>query len=82
MHVGPWKFEIFHKCALSSLPTVLDGGGALAGGEVGPGEANKRAGSAIGLTLDRLVLKVRLGRSPASGVGGADAARPWRLGRR
>jgi hypothetical protein len=59
-----------------------DGGGALAGGEVRLGEANKRAGSAIGLTLDRLVVEVRPGRSPASGGGRADAARPRKLGRR
>jgi hypothetical protein len=54
----------------------------LAGGEVGPGEANKRQGSAIGLTRDRLVVVVRPERSPASGGGGAEAARPRRLGRR
>jgi hypothetical protein len=37
---------------------------------VGPGEANKRQRSAIGLTRDRLVVVVRSGRSPASGRGG------------
>jgi hypothetical protein len=42
-------------------PTIPDGSGTLAGGEVGPEEANKRAGSAIVLTLDRLVVKVRGG---------------------
>jgi hypothetical protein len=57
-----------------------DGGGALAGGEVRPGQANKQARSAIGLTLDRLVVEVRPGRSPARvaaeqkrrGHGGSD----------
>jgi hypothetical protein len=49
---------------------------------VGPAQANKRHGVAIGLTLDRLVVEVRLGRSPASGGGGAEAARPRKLGRR
>jgi hypothetical protein len=54
----------------------------LAGSEVGHGEANKRQGSAIGLTRDRLVVEIRPGRSLASGGGGAEAARPRRLGRR
>jgi hypothetical protein len=63
-------------------PTVPDGGGALAGSEVRHGEANKQAGSAIGLTLDQLVVEVRPEKSPASGGDGAEAARPWRLGRR
>jgi hypothetical protein len=39
---------------------------------VGPGEANKRQRSAIGLTRDRLVVVIRSGRSPASGGGGAE----------
>jgi hypothetical protein len=43
------------------------------------GEANKRQGSAIGLTRDRLVVEVRPGRSPASGGGEAEATRPRRL---
>jgi hypothetical protein len=48
----------------------------LAGGEVSHGGTNKRQGSAIGLTCDRLVVVVRPGRSPASGGGGgAEAAR-------
>jgi hypothetical protein len=63
-------------------PTGPNGGGVLTGGEVWHGEANKRQGSAIGLTRDRLVEEVRPGRSPASGGGGAEAARPQRLGRR
>jgi hypothetical protein len=81
MHTGPWKFLKLHNNVLGSLPTVPDGGGALADGEVRHGVANKRQGSAIGLTRDRLVVKVRPGRWPASGGGGAEAARPRRLGR-
>jgi hypothetical protein len=59
-----------------------DGGGVLAGREVRLGEANKRAGGAIGLTLDRLVVEVWPGRSPASGGGGAEVVRPRKLGQR
>jgi hypothetical protein len=54
----------------------------LAGREVRLGEANKRAGGAIGLTLDRLVVEVWPGRSPASGGGGAEVVRPRKLGQR
>jgi hypothetical protein len=54
----------------------------LAGGEVGHGEVNKRKGNEIGLTRDRLVEEDRPVRSPASGGGGAGAARPRELGRR
>jgi hypothetical protein len=54
----------------------------LAGGEVGHGEANKRQGCEIELTRDRLVKEDRPGRSPASGGGSAEAARPWGLGQR
>jgi hypothetical protein len=53
----------------------------LAGSEVGHGELNKRQGNAIRLTRDRLVEEDRPGRSPASGGGGAEAARPRELGR-
>jgi hypothetical protein len=51
-------------------------------GEVGHGVAKKRWGTAIGLSRDRLMAVVRPGRSPASGGGGAEAARPQELGRR
>jgi hypothetical protein len=78
---APGSFKSSQVCP--RFPTLCpDGGGALAGGEVRLGEANKRAGSVIGLTLDRLVVKVRPGRSPASGGNGAEAARPRRLERR
>jgi hypothetical protein len=76
---APRIFKSSQMCP--RFPTLCpDGGGVLTGGEVRLGEANKRAGSAIGLTLDRLVVKVRPGRSPASGSGGAVAARPRELG--
>jgi hypothetical protein len=57
-----------------------DGGGALAGCEVRLGEANKRARSVIGLTRDGLAAKTRPEMPPASGDGGAVAARPQKLG--
>jgi hypothetical protein len=63
-------------------PLGPDGGGVLAGGEVGQEEVNKQQGNEFGLTRDRLVAVVRPGRSPASGGGGADVARPRGLGRR
>jgi hypothetical protein len=53
-----------------------DGDGELAGGEVGRGKANKRWGTAIGLTCDRLLVAVdRPGRSSASGGGATTGAR-------
>jgi hypothetical protein len=48
---------------------------------VGPAQANRWHGVAIGLTLDRLVVEVLPGRSPVSGGGGVEEARPRRLGR-
>jgi hypothetical protein len=57
-----------------------DGGDALADSEVRLGEANKRAGSAIGLTRDGLAAKTRLEMPPASGGSGAVVARPRELG--
>jgi hypothetical protein len=45
---------------------------------VGHGQANKRRGTAIRLTRDRLVAVVRPGRSPASGGRGAEAERRQR----
>jgi hypothetical protein len=57
-----------------------DGGGALAGGEVRLGEANKRARSAIGLNRDGLAAKTRLEMPPASSGGGVVAARLRKLG--
>jgi hypothetical protein len=70
-----------HKCPWS-LPLGPDGGDKLAGGVVERGHANKRQGSSIGLTRDRLVAMDRSGESPASGGGGAAAARPRETGRR
>jgi hypothetical protein len=61
-------------------PPYPEGGGALAGGEVRLGEANKRAMSAIGLTRDGLAAEAWPEMSPASGGGGAVAARPRKLG--
>jgi hypothetical protein len=72
-------FESSHLCSRPS-PPYSDGGGALAGGEVRLGEPNKRARGAIRLTSDRLAVEVRPEMSPASGGGGAVAARPWKLG--
>jgi hypothetical protein len=50
-----------------SLPLGPDGGDKLAGGKVELGHANKRQGSSIGLTRDRLVAVDWPGESPASG---------------
>jgi hypothetical protein len=60
-------------------PPYLDGGGTLAGGEVRLGEENKRARGAIGLTSERLAAEARPEMLPASGSGGAIAARPQKL---
>jgi hypothetical protein len=67
-------FESSQLCP-RPYPPYPDGGGALAGGEVRLGEANKRARSAIGLTRDRLTVEARSEMSPASGGAGAMAAR-------
>jgi hypothetical protein len=48
---APGTFESSQMCPRFPTP-YPDGGGALGSGEVRLGEANKRAGSAIGLTLD------------------------------
>jgi hypothetical protein len=58
------------------IPLGPDGGNRLAGGEVGLGHANNQGGSSIRLTCDRLVAVDRPVRTPASGGGGAAAARP------
>jgi hypothetical protein len=60
-------------------PTVPDGGGALAGDEVRRGEANKGAGK-----CDYPYPRSFGGGGSAGEVsgGGAEAARPRRLGRR
>jgi hypothetical protein len=71
-------FESSHLYPRPS-PPYPDGGGTLAGGEVRLGEADKRARSAIGLTRDRLAAEDRPEMSPASGGGGAVAARPRKL---
>jgi hypothetical protein len=70
--------ESSHLC-LRPSPSYPDGGGALAGGEVRLGEANKRARSAIRLTTDRLMAEARPEMSPASGGGRAVAARSRKL---
>jgi hypothetical protein len=72
-------FESSHLCPRPS-PPYPDGGGALAGGEVRLGEANKRARGATRLTSDRLAAEVRPEMSLVSGSGGAVAARPRKLG--
>jgi hypothetical protein len=54
----------------------------LAGGEVGPGEAHKRAGSAIELTRGRLVSETWPGNGPVMAGGEATAAPPRRRGSR
>jgi hypothetical protein len=76
---APGTFESSQMCPRFPTP-YHDGGGALDGGEVRLGEANKRAGSAIGLTRDGLAAKTRPEMPPASGGGGAVAARPRELG--
>jgi hypothetical protein len=55
----------------STSPPYPDGGGALAGGEVRHGEANKRARSAIGLTRGRFVSEARPGNGPVMADGEA-----------
>jgi hypothetical protein len=54
--------------------------GKLAGGEVGPEEANKRGGWAIGLTCGRFAVVARTERRPAMADDEVVAARPPRLG--
>jgi hypothetical protein len=77
----PRTFESFTFIPLVP-PLGPDGDGKLAGGEVEHGQTNKLQGSSIGLTRERLVEEDRTGKSPASGGGGAAAARPRELGRR
>jgi hypothetical protein len=63
-----------HRCALGlphRTPTAV---GALAGGEVGPGDAKKRVGSSIGLTRGRLATETRPGNGPVMAGGEATAA--------
>jgi hypothetical protein len=86
MHSGPWNFSTFPT---SPLPLIVrppspkipltqgpDGGGEVAAGDVGPVQANKWHKSEIDVTLSRLVAVDRPEMSPASGGGGAMAARP------
>jgi hypothetical protein len=63
-------------------PTVPNDGGALVGGEVGFGKANKRAGIAIGLTRGRLVSETWPGNDPVMAGGEATTAPPRRRGSR
>jgi hypothetical protein len=92
MHSGPSNFQAF-----TTIPLTLtvrppstemlhthgpDGGGEVAAGDVGPAQANKWHGVEIGLTLSRLVAVDQPEMSPASGGGGAMAARPRKLGSR
>jgi hypothetical protein len=62
--------------ARNSHKSVPGGGGELAADEVGPGRGNKRHTRAIELTYGRLVCLVSTEMLPASGNGGAVAARP------
>jgi hypothetical protein len=71
-----------NRCTLGPPQPYLDGGGALTGGEVGPGEANKRAGSSIGLTRGRLATETWRGNGPVMAGGEATAAPPRRRGSR
>jgi hypothetical protein len=57
-----------------------DGGWEVATGDVGPAQANKWHKIEIGLTFSRLLVVDRPEMSPASGGGGAMAARPRKLG--
>jgi hypothetical protein len=92
MHSGPWNFQAFTTIPLTITvrPPSLemphthgpDGGGEVAAGDVGPTQANKWHSVEIGLTLSRLVAVDRSEMSPASGGGGAMAARPRKLGSR
>jgi hypothetical protein len=67
-------FESSQMCPRTS-PPYHDGGGALAGGEVRIGEANKRARVAIRLTSDRLAVAVQAERGPA--MTGGETAMVW-----
>jgi hypothetical protein len=78
--LGPWNIPLhltprpsgtnpLHNC------TPLPRRGKLAGGEVGPEEANKRGGWAIGLTCARFVMVARAERRPAMAGGEVVAAR-------
>jgi hypothetical protein len=83
LQIEPWKRLNPHKNALVTKnlhTTALGGGGELAAGDVGPGQANKCHGAAIGLTRDRLAAVAWPETSPASGGGGAVAVRPRVLG--
>jgi hypothetical protein len=63
----------------NSAPTAV---AMLTGGEVGPGDANKRVGSAIGLTRVQLAPVTRPGNGPVMVGGEAPAAPPRRRGSR
>jgi hypothetical protein len=74
----PFLILKVHSCARGlphRTPKVV---GTLAGGEVGPGEANKRARSAIGLTRGRLAAEARRVKGPVMAGGEALAAPPRR----
>jgi hypothetical protein len=75
------NFESSQLCPRPS-PPYPDGGGALTGGEVRLGEANKRARSAIGLTRDRLAAEARPGNGPVMAGSEAHAAPSRRRGSR
>jgi hypothetical protein len=62
--------------------SALQRWGKLAGGEVGPEEANKRGEGAIGLTCGRFAVEARAERRPAMADGEAVATRLPRLGLR
>jgi hypothetical protein len=76
-HAGPWKDLNLHNSTLRhKIPhnPVPGGGGELAAGDVGPGQANKWHHCAIGLTRTRSVGLARPEASSASGGGGVVAA--------
>jgi hypothetical protein len=76
----PSPLEVFKSSQpYPRFPSPEPGGeGELAGGKVEHGVANKRRGSAIGLTTECLAVVARPEGSPASG-GGAGATGPRRL---
>jgi hypothetical protein len=77
----PARFKSSQMCPRSSppYPTAV---GALAGGDMGPGDANKRAGSSIGLTRGQLATEARPGNDPVMAGGEATATPPRRRGPR
>jgi hypothetical protein len=90
--LGPWNFWNFTNIPLHLTPRpsgtnplhncTLPRWGKLAGGEVGPEEANKRGRWVIGLTCGRFAVVAQAKRRLAMAGGEVVAARPLRLGLR